>query len=137
MHIELYLRDIMQDFPDNKSSLSTCPENCDSWNDSPPWYNPWTNQPWYQTMDSKIISDSKEPAYGLTGRIKMRKEKFGGIIFDPLTAVVYKADAKAYKFIELVKAGSMPDEAGRKMKLQHEECNDFLKELKKLGLWSK
>jgi hypothetical protein len=137
MRIELYLRDVMQDFPDDKYCLSKYSEKSNNWNDSPPWYNPWTNNPWYQTMDSRMLFDSQKASHEVTERLKIRREEFGGLLFDPLTAAVYKADAEACNFIELVKAGDIPDEAGRKMKLQQDQLMDFMKQLEKLGLWLK
>ncbi len=44
MKIELYLRGILQDFSDNPHINDENNNQCDN-----TWYEPWKNQPWYQT----------------------------------------------------------------------------------------
>ncbi len=67
--------------------------------------------------------------------IKIRKENFGGVIFDSFTTAIYKVDSDGYRFIELLKAGEKVEKIGKKMKLPQKECRDFVNNLIEFGIW--
>ncbi|MBU4193310.1 MAG: hypothetical protein KKD85_13495 [Proteobacteria bacterium] len=69
------------------------------------------------------------------GRVIIREEEFGAIVFDPISQVVLKADADAAKAIAAIAAGEAPKDIFRSFKADEDVQKQFISVLRKVGLW--
>lgn len=69
------------------------------------------------------------------GRVIIREEEFGSIIFDPVSQIVLKADAAATKVIAAIAAGGDSTEVFRSVKASDDAKKQFIHVLSKVGLW--
>ncbi len=78
-------------------------------------------------------------------RVFLRPESFGGLLYDPTSAVIYKLDHEAYKLVEhmrgdeeiaSIRTGEKPFVAFLKRNnLQEKEVKEFIAQLREYGLW--
>ena len=109
MKVELYLESMDQDFSaatlecllaDGQGGVLE-PSNWANWGNWGNWNN-WTNWTNWSNFGSAVPSAEVD---GDIGQLRIRREAFGGIVLDPSTQRVFKADDEAMQALQLPHAG--------------------------------
>jgi hypothetical protein len=137
MEVELYLRSIMQEHPDNalRSDQDCAPAGHPSQGDldsTRAWgnwrfdwgLNKWRNgEPWAPEGGARRPLDFST----WLRLLRLRDEEFGGLAFDPTTTAVLKLDREGMEAIRAVRSETSP--AGR-LGSSGAEREDFLAKLR-------
>lgn len=121
--MELYLRFIQQEFPDER----VVEQPTVSW-EYVGW-DPYDPRP-LSNCDSEIPKGVKR-----VNNLKARKESFGGLVYDPMTTAVFKVDHDEFRILKLLCKGVPPLEIADVLGLYSGNVESFLDSLKAYELW--
>ncbi len=135
MKIEIYLNDIMQEHPGTESvSISNEME-------LKTWKTHWAREcPAHNVcavpLDAQRVNIQ---------RVFLRPESFGGLLYDPTSAVVYKLDHEAYQLVQYlrddeeiaaIRTGEKPLATfAKRNNLEEKTVNEFIEQLREYDLW--
>lgn len=138
MKVELYLRSIMQEHPDVKvmdsgSERTTEQAECGdqrgkSWEN---WKFDWGAHKW-RDGELRAPAESSKSDLCLHNRIdllRLRKEKFGGLVFDPTTTVVLKVDEQGFEALNAMKSEKDPRTLSKALDIPLRDVEGFVEEL--------
>ena len=136
MKIELYLRTIMQEYPDERQYNSKTLVNNDRecWSN---WTFDWGAQKW---RNGELLKETESEMTEQTSQSKLknlevRKEIFGALLYDRLSTAVYKVNSEGLSAIELLRCGLSPREVSGRLDVSSELMDSFIKNLKDFHLW--
>lgn len=78
-------------------------------------------------------------------RVFLRSESFGGLLYDPTSAVIYKLDQEAYKLVQALRehtdvasfraGGKSLATFAKKFNISEKELTEFIEQLREYDLW--
>ena len=137
MKIEVYLKHIFQEYPVTES-ISTGSQ-LGGWND-------WSSKYERNCGCRGNVAMPPIDMYRVNiQRVFLRPESFGGLLYDPTTAVIYKLDREAYRLVETLRSdkdiaairkGETPlTSFAKKHKLKETTVSEFVEQLSEHHLW--
>jgi len=127
MKVELFLRSIDQEFSDQHFRERHDPNQ---WRDGYSDY--WTGNTHYNTYaDRQLCSITDQKTNKLSTFLKIRKESFGGFLFDMLSKAVFKLDDSAYQVMSLLISGVPTTELSSHINIDDRDINTLKKSLEK------
>lgn len=145
MKIEIYLKHIFQEYPVTESfsidNTKTIPV------DKSP--GPWKEWKLKYERNCGCRGNVCMPPMDMyrvnIQRVFLRPESFGGLLYDPTSAVIYKLDEEAYQLVQTMRSDEkIADirQGGRPLaafvernNLNKEEVNEFINQLREYDLW--
>lgn len=124
MKIELYLRSLLQEYPDSFKSATEWPAQ---WSYHHDYWEQWR----YQSQSKTIDLPNGTARIKL---LKLREEKFGGLLYDPISTAVFKVDREAFKTLTLLQNGLSLDQIMDSIRVPVSTLNEFIQKLKDLKL---
>ncbi len=101
MKIELLMRSLVQEFSDNNNYEK---QESAQWSDRYSDYWP-SNAPYYDTYTLSQPRSTAVCQEKILSFLKIRRESFGGVLFDMLSKAVFKLDDSAYQAMSLLISG--------------------------------
>lgn len=137
MKIEIYLKHIFQEYPVTESI--SIGNEMGGWND-------WNSK--YERncgCRGNVCMPSLDKHRINIQRVFLRPESFGGLLYDPTSAIIYKLDDEAYQLVQIlrddkeiaaVQKGEKPlTSFVKRNNLKEREVNDFVEQLREHDLW--
>lgn len=145
MKIEIYLKHIFQEYPVTESISIGSAGQAPIGKDPGPWKE-WSSK--YERncgCRGNVAMPTMDIYRYNIQRIFLRPESFGGLLYDPTSAVIYKLDKDAYKVvqalrsykdIEAIRRGEKSlDGFAKRNKLSVKKVNEFVEQLREYDLW--
>ncbi len=88
----------------------------------------WTGR-WSWAPPARPIFDPRNSGQLSVKDLKYRREEFGGLIYNPKTTVVYKADKEAIDVLEDLQKGTKPEEVIGKRNLDKGSLDRFVSQI--------
>jgi len=120
MKVELFLESIHQEYADPNKRKKL---NGAQWHYK--WGGDWAGD-WVYRSGVLNCNFNRKELKGINRVLtfKLRKENFGGLIYDPVSSAVFRADKEAFEAIQLLKQNISPPKKKRLIEL-----------LRKYNLW--
>ena len=123
MKIELFMRSLDQEFTDqikdwdNGWPYDVTPPHCDRWS--------------YQG----IIQNDSDISKKFHPNVRLRSEKFGGLLYNVKTKAVFSLDHEAFKAINLILQGDEINNVEKSLYIPGQQMRDFVEKLRVHQIW--
>ncbi len=145
MKIEIYLKHIFQEYPVTESITIGGLESSPIGTDAGPWKE-WNAKYERNCGCRGNVCMPPIDMYRVNiQRIFLRSESFGGLLYDPTSATIYKLDKEAYQLVQALQSdkeiaairqgGKSFTAFAKRNNLKEKEVNEFIKQLQEYDLW--